>query len=680
MLEGPGNYVRATPIFDRAVRRFHPITDVASVTPGDDHVALELTTHLGATLHALVSFPEASVVRVQRGVTPPSLERSTEMLVDVPPRLPVHVEQADGVVSIDAGGPALVIRSDPFRVEFGEFRTEPDDIALLEWVSEPSGYALERAGSTAAKMYETFALRPGEELFGLGERFQGPAVRGKRLTHWLDEPFGTNTTERPHKSVPLLVSNRGYGVFAHHSEEVVFDIGAASNSTAALMAHSDELDLFVMLGTPKEVLRAYTALTGRPPELPEWTYGIWMSRCMYASRAEIAEVLDAAEQHGVPVSVIGLDPLWLARRPSMSYDTCDFVWNDADFGPLDEFVAWLHGRGVRVCLWVNTHLTADSPAWTPERMVDGGAARDRLYPDRGYVDLTGEGAEWWVAEMQRLLAAGVDAFKLDYSETLPETAPLADGRTGREVRNLYGLLASITAARAGATVHFTRCGTAGSQRYPIHWAGDSQSSWFGMYGALRGGLAAAWSGFAHWTSDIGGFYWRDLRRTGPDDPVFRDPDPELYVRWMQMAMFTSHTRFHGTTPREPWAISDDAVRAARELAALRAALVPYLMACAAEAHDTGCPVLRPVAMEFPDDPGAAHVDTEFMLGPDLLVCPVLEPGGRVDVYAPPGSWRDHFTGEVIDGPKWVRRHEPLERFPLLVREGADPFGTRLSES
>jgi len=674
VLEGPGNYERARPIFDRAIRRFHPIAATTSVSAGDDEVILELATRDGATLHARITFPEPAVARIQRALGTPSSPRTTEMLVDDPPRLPLRVEQSGDAIRVDAGGPALVVHADPWRIEFGEFRTEPDDIALLEWVSEPSGYALDRAGSTAATMYETFSLRPGEELYGLGERFHGPALRGRRLTHWLDEPFGTNTTERPHKSVPLIVSNRGYGVFAHHSEEVVFDLGAASNATAALLVHHDELDLFVMLGSPKEVLRSYTALTGRPPELPDWTYGIWMSRCMYANRAEVAEVLDTADQLGLPVDVIGLDPLWLANRPAMTYDTCDFVWNDADFGPIDEFIGWLHGRGVKLCLWVNTHLRTDSPAWTPERMVDGGAARDRLYPDRGYVDLTGAGADWWVTEMERLLAAGVDAFKLDYSETLPETAPLADGRNGREVRNLYGLLASITAARAGATVHFTRCGTAGSQRYPIHWAGDSQSSWYGMYGALRGGLAAAWSGFAHWTADVGGFYWRDLRRTGPDDPVFREPDPELYIRWMQMAMLLSHTRFHGTTPREPWNISPEAVEVAREFSALRRRLVPYLQACAQEAAATGCPIMRPVALEYPDDRGAARVDTEYLLGPDLLVCPVLQPGGTVDVYVPPGVWRDHFTGDELRGPGWTSLQVPLERLPLLVRDGADPFG------
>lgn len=667
----PGTYERATPIFDRKRRTFHPIIGLLGASVRGGGVDLVLETRAGPDLHGRITFPDPEVVRLQWVFGGPPDDHLTEMLVGAPASLPVTLEEDEQSVTVSAGGTAVVLDKRPWRVRFGGFATEPFDASLVEWVHEPGGWAAEDDRVLA---YETFALRPGEELFGLGERFLGPRLRGKRLAHWIDEPFGTATTDRVYKSVPLAISNRGYGVFLHHGQEAVFDVGATSTSSASVLVHDDQLDLFVLLGDPKQVLSRYTALTGRPPVPPEWSFGVWMSKCMYANRGEVQEVLTAAQAHGIPVDVVNLDPLWLAGRAAEYKDFCHFEWDDAAFGPLEEFVGWLHGQGVRLCLWVNPHLLEDRRGWDPDVCVEGGRIRDPFYADRAFVDLTGAGREWWDRELRRLVAAGVDAFKLDYGEVLPATARMADGRTGAEVHNLYPLLASKTAYEAGAPLAFTRSGTAGSQRYPLHWAGDAQSTWAGLAGCLRGGLAASWSGFAHWTSDIGGFSLRLLDL--PDDPDFgfRRPDAELFIRWMQFGMLCSHARFHGTQGREPWLFGDEAVEAARQLTQLRRRLTRYLLDCSAEAAQTGCPVLRPLALEFPDDPGCEQVDTGFLLGPGLLVYPVLEPDGRVRVYLPPGRWTDHFTGTTYDGPGWLPEQTvPLERLPLLVREGHDPF-------
>jgi alpha-D-xyloside xylohydrolase len=671
-LTGPGTYERATPIFDRSTREFHPIVSLDDVRALDDRVELAVATRDGLGLTLVVTFAEPEVVRLQWSFGGVAGRHHTEMLVAEPATLPLEVADDGETVTITAGGTPLTVERTPWRVRFGAYATEPHDSSLIEWVAEPSGYAFEDG---RVRAYETFSLHPGEELYGLGERFHGPGLRGHRLSHWIDEPFGTNTADRVYKSVPLVVSSRGYGLFFHHPEEAVFDLGAGSNASASVLVHAAELDLFVIAGTPKQVLERYTGLTGRPPVPPAWSFGVWLSRCMYGSRAEVEGIVETARELGVPVDVIGVDPLWLANRPGKTFDTCDFVWNEKDFGPIEDFVGWLHERDVRLCLWVNTHVEAGTEAWQPERVVDGGRARDRLFPERGWVDLTGAGAEWWLEEMSRLVAAGVDGFKLDYSETLPSGVLMADGRRSEDVHNLYPLLAAITADRAGVPVHFTRAATAGSQRYPLHWAGDSQSTWAGMRGALRGGLAAAWSGFAHWTSDIGGFFRRELEDIESEGFGFKQVDTELYIRWMQMGMLCSHTRFHAMSPREPWHFGDEAVAVARAFGGLRERLRPYLLQCAEEAAATGCPLMRPIALEFPDDRGARHVDTQFLLGPGLLVCPVLEAGGHVEAYLPPGGWTDHFTGARHEGPGWMTFDDvQLDRLPLFVRDGFTPFG------
>jgi len=669
-----GTYETARPIFDRGAWAFHPIDELAGLRAEPACVHLTLVTRGGKPVKGRITFPDPEVARLQWSMAGDPDEHLTEMLAAPPRCLPLHVEETATEVRIDAGGTALVLRRKPYRVDFGPFATERTDTSLLENVNEPGGWADELRTGDRVQAYETFRLRPGEQLWGLGERFLGPSLVGRRLSHFICEPGGTNTTDRVYKSVPLVVSSEGYGVFVHHGERAVFDVGATSTASASVCVESHHLDLFVLLGEPKQVLQRYTALTGRAPVPPEWSFGVWMSKCMYASRAEVEEVLDTAERLEIPVDVVGLDPLWLANRPGRAYDFCDFVWNEKDFGPMQEFVDWLHGRGKKLCLWVNPNVVEDEAGYVPDNLVGRGRARETQFPVRAFVDFTGGGAAWWITEMRRLLDAGVDAFKLDYGELAPITAEYADGRSGREVHNLYGLLGSITAHRAGAPFLYTRSGTAGSQRYPAHWPGDSQSTWAGMAGNLRGALSAAWSGFAFWANDIGGFYVRDLDRAEDEGFGIERPEPELFIRWMQYGLLCSHCRFHGILGREPWLYGDDAVRIARDFIALRTRLRPYLLRCAQEAADTGVPVMRPVALEFPGDRGAHGVDTEYLLGPSLLVAPVLQPGGRVDVYVPPGSWTDHFTGERFQGPAWVRHDGvPLDRLPLLVREGHEPW-------
>ena len=203
----------------------------------------------------------------------------------------------------------------------------------------------------------------------------------------------------------------------------------------------------------------------------------------------------------------------------------------------------------------------------------------------------------------------------------------------------------------------------------MHWPGDAQATWNGLAGNLRGALAMSWSGFQYWSTDIGGFFRRDEWRSGvpEDDSTLLRPDPEVFIRWVQFGMLVSHSRFHGMVGREPWLFGDEAVAVTKRFIELRQSLLPYLLRCAAEAAETGVPLLRPVALEFPDDPGARHIDSEYLLGPDLLVAPVLEPGGRVDVYVPEGALDRPLHGRAIRGPPLGAARRRAARPPPAAR-------------
>jgi alpha-D-xyloside xylohydrolase len=216
----------------------------------------------------------------------------------------------------------------------------------------------------------------------------------------------------------------------------------------------------------------------------------------------------------------------------------------------------------------------------------------------------------------------------------------------------------------GEAVLFARSATVGGQRLPVHWGGDSTSTYESMAETLRGGLSLAFSGFAFWSHDIGGFEGT--------------PDPGVFKRWTAFGLLSSHSRFHGSSSyRVPWVFDDEAVEVTRRFTKLKLALMPYLYAAGLEATRTGTPVLRPMQLEFSDDPATGYLDRQYMLGADLLVAPVFSADGSVELYLPAGTWTSFFTGETVTGPGWRREKHGFDSIPLYVRDGAAlPVGAR----
>jgi alpha-D-xyloside xylohydrolase len=240
--------------------------------------------------------------------------------------------------------------------------------------------------------------------------------------------------------------------------------------------------------------------------------------------------------------------------------------------------------------------------------------------------------------------------------------------TPERLNNIYSLLYQraaydITREVTGDGIVWARSAWAGCQRYPLHWGGDAESSWAGMAGSLKGGLHFGLSGFAFWSHDVPGFH------STPDfmnSPVSDD----VYVRWTQFGVFTSHMRYHGTCRREPWhypAIAPIIKRWWR----LRYRLIPYIMKESRQACRTGYPMLRALLIDHPKDRQAWHIDDEYYFGAEFLVCPVMNSRGRRDIYLPEGKWVHFFTGERLQGGRWYYDVEvALDEMPVFVRPGA----------
>ena len=677
-----------TPIFADLDREYAHLTEVTSCTQIDGGVALEVHATDGGTVRGAVTFitPQIFRLRLWLDEEPP---RDSPMLVEGAHRKQscrvsdesdrLELDSDALALSLNKGEWSLTVRPNDRRPIFEQ---RWDDRQIRGAVTLPTGYSRRPDGNV--QFHEVFSLDPDDHLYGLGEHF-GPFDRkGQRIVSWSRDPVGAITSTACYINIPLLISSRGFGLFFHHHSKLTYELGNPALQTAAIRAGDPYLDYFFIYGpSPKDIISRYTELTGKATVPPRWSFGVWWSRCMYRNREQVEGIVERLRELDIPGDVVHLDPLWLKGRKDKRLDGCHFEWDEDAFPDPQGFVDWLGARGFKLSLWEIPYVYNDSEMAREgeangyfARDPNGGPAKPLENPEETLlVDFTNpEAVRWWQEKHRPYLKMGVAAFKPDYGEAVPPDVIFSDGRKGEQVHNLYPLLYNkavyeVMQGEHGEAMLFSRSGYAGSQRYPINWTGDAPCTWGGMAATLRAGLSLSMSGISMWSHDIGGFW---------NPRLFQPPDPILYIRWAQFGLLSSHSRFHGVRGREPWYYGDKAVEVVRAFAKLRYRLLPYIYSLAEEAAATGIPVVRPLLLEYPDDPVAVIVDYEYLLGPDLLVVPVMNPEGRALVYLPQGQWRDCWTDEVRAGPAHFRLDMPIERLPLYVRVGAEtPMGPEM---
>jgi alpha-D-xyloside xylohydrolase len=585
----------------------------------------------------------------------------------------------------------LRVGLDPFTFTFAKtsgttlFRDTPGDIdGLGRPFVLPMGCVWQ--GSVVHQVVFSFAVGAEEHFFGLGEKFTPVDKKGQRIVSWTQDAFGS-TGERSHKNIPFLMSSNGYALLIDTGARITWELTTRSCQSATVLLDASSFSGFLIAGdTPADILQRYTWLTGRAPMPPKWSFGLWVSSGgTYRDRASIERLIDGLEQHRIPADVVHVDPWWMKWRMY-----CDFRWDREAFPDPEGFIRLLHDRGFKLCLWEHPYISVESDLFAAGsdagyfvKRPDGGvyiidyglslAPRPdgvvrEATPENSWnarvaiVDLSYPPAVAWFQELHRpLLKMGVDVFKTDFGEDIPSDAIFANGQTGNEMHNLYPLLynsvvAEVTKQEKGNGLVWGRAGTAGSQRMPVCWSGDPAADFESLACTIRGGLSIGLSGVPFWSNDIGGY--RGM------------PDPELYIRWAQFGLLCSHSRMHGDSPREPWHFGDMALSIVRRFIALRYALFPYLYSCAFEASRTGMPVVRAMPLAFPGDPNTYDKDYQYMLGPWLLVAPVIDRSGARAVYLPEGEWFDYWTGQMYRGPRTIRVTASLSTMPLFVRAGA----------
>lgn len=674
-------------------------------TPTPTGVLFECETAAGGSAVYRVDLIEPDVVRVRMARPEDAARlagRWSEMLIRADwPAIPFECRQVEDRVVLTTARLRLEFQQFPWQMRAYEnggdapfFAERVDDRAYGPgYETPPVGFEPGIGGREAVR--EAVAVTPGEAFYGFGEKFTPLNKWGQELVSWAMD-CGNVTSDRSYKNVPFFTSSAGYGLFIHSSHPIVYRMGSHSSITYSFHVAEPCLDYFLIYGPDyAHILRRYAGLTGFAPLPPKWSFGFWLSRAGYRSQTEVEEIARTVRARGFPCDVISLDPWWMGDAPWSTYR-----WDRRAFPDPEGMIQTLRGLGIRTCLWIHPYVPAGTDLYAEGRAKGYFVRRrpphdDEISPvqeafsgaELAAIDFTNPDAvAWFQAQLDALLEMGVAVFKSDFGEQAPVDARYADGRDGVELHNLYPLLYNravfeTTERRFGRGLTWARSGYAGSQRYPVHWGGDSYSSLDQMAGQLRGLLSFGMAGVPFCSHDVGGFdyapgyfdhtsvesFLETFKQTEREE---YPKDPVVYVRWLQFGAFSSHMRAHGKQPHEPWTYGPQAEAIARRYLKLRYRLLPYIYSQAVCSANDGLPLVRPMALAFQDDPTTRGLDLQYMFGDAILVAPVFRPDGRCQVYLPAGAWVDFWMHEVVRGPVWLNRTVPLDILPLWIRGGA----------
>lgn len=637
-----------------------------------------------------VEFVSPRTVRI-RMLTSPIAPRETEelMLVGEPSKDDSwKVEQHPDKVVYRSGAGSLTIDFHPWRITLSDAegkvlvktRTMVDN-EVTQVKLQPFGFK-KKGTDNSRSVNPVFSLFAGERIYGCGESATSLNKAGQKVNMFVTDPQGPET-DQMYKPVPFWFSNRGYGVFMHTSAPLTCDFGASYIGATKVFMADEALDMFLFIGSPKEILDEYTDLVGKAPMPPVWSFGTWMSRITYLSDEDGYEVARKLRDNKIPADVIHFDTGWFGVDWQ-----CDYKFAEDRFKDAGKMVRDLLDQGFHISLWQLPYFTPQNPAYSElieKNLVVRNSDGSLPYED-AVLDFTNPDAvKWYQDKLAGLLEMGVGAIKVDFGEGAPLDGFYSNGRGGLYEHNLYPLrynkaVHDITSQVKGDHIIWARSAWAGSQRYPVHWGGDAANTNEAMLSTLHAGLSFGLSGFPFWSHDIGGFV-----QSTPED---------LYRRWLPFGFLTSHTRTHGAPPTEPWLYNDSFVDAYRRCAEMKYKLMPYIIEQAQNCTETGLPMVRALFVEYPSDPVAWMIEDQYLFGSDILVAPVFEgddsyriPTSNTSVrmplsretcglkhyvrkvYLPGGKWVDYQTGKTYEAG-WHEIETAEIPALILVRKGS----------
>ena len=677
-----------------AVTSSHPLRDGIEIQAGT------------ATLSITALRDDIIRVRISPGALP---EDASWAVLPAPRSKSVDVQPIQDPASVGFRTAALEVRVErnPLRMVI---RDLAGNIISADAVGHPIQFAL--GGFSISKQM------PGDEhYFGLGDKTGSFDRRKQAYTLWNTDIGPQESTDPLYKSIPFFLainSSRSYGIFLDNTWRTWFDFGKQARDAISFGAEGGPLDYYVLYGpTPKQVVEGYAYLTGTPPLPPLWALGFQQSRYSYTPESQIREIANRLRADKIPSDVLYLDIDYQDRnRP--------FTVNPKTFPNFPGLVSDLRKQHFHLVNITDLHIAhAPNQGYAPYdtgeagnhfvKKPDGSEFVGIVWPGPAvFPDFTrAQTREWWGGLYHQFVQDGVAGFWNDMNEpavfdgpgkTMPldtvhrieEPGFATRTATHAEIHNIVGL------ENARATFEgllklrpderpfvLTRATYAGGQRYGFTWTGDNSATWNHLRLATQMVLNLGVSGISMVGADVGGFG--------------SSPPPALLTRWVELAAFSPLCRDHaakGTLPHEIWANGPEQEAIRRRYIETRYRLLPYLYSLADESSRTGLPIMRPVFLEFPEvfATGFDHLDTEFLLGPSLLIAPPPF-AETLDDYAvsfpKDHEWYDFWTGlktpaspqppsitDIVNAgglggvtmPRTI--HPPLDTMPVYVRGGS----------
>jgi alpha-glucosidase (family GH31 glycosyl hydrolase) len=564
---------------------------------------------------------------------------------------PLKATQTSNSCSVETGEGRIMIRQSPFSISLYDV----DGKEVMQIGPEDLAFRFGSDGQILATDFRNH-LDSSEVIYGFGEKYDDFNENGQVLTLWGTDDWvgnGEGLANTTYKPLPIFHSSKGYMVFDNSSYRLRADIGKTHPNQYRITQQGSIFDYYFWIGSPRKTLESYTALTGRPPLPPKWVFEPWMGRgggAWASGRLHNA----VAEEESVALHFAELDIPHSA------------IYTEGPSALSPELNQFMAARGIRVLGYFYPVI----PSARQERLMP------ELKPDElpilhcgnltnalGYVDFTNPYAlELCRRALRRALDLGEAGSMVDYGDMTPHSAVFYDGHHGAEMHNFYYYDYQRTASevfqekRGNDFILYARGAAPGTQRWVGQFAGDHPANFNGLKHVLTGALNLCACGYSTWGSDLGGY--------------FGFPQPAVYMRWFQFGCFSPLMRPHGTAPRDPWYYGAAAVTNYKFLAWTRENILNYTYNAAAVAHECGIPIMRSMAVAFPDQESLAAVGDQYMFGPDLLVAPVINEDDFRTILFPSGVWTSLWDGKTVSGPAKLKVSAPLDTIPVYLRPGA----------
>ncbi len=647
------------------------LESVSGSQPLRDGIAIQAGS---ATMHITALRDDILRVRIAPGSVLP--EDASWAVLPGPRSKAVEVQPLNDTTSVGFRTTSLEVQVErsPLRLVV---RDLTGNIICADAPGRPTEFSL--GGFSVAK-----EMPSDERFFGLGDKTGSFDRRNQAYTLWNTDHGIEESLDPIYKSIPFFLaisSGRSYGLFLDNTWRTWFDFGKSARDAYSFGAEGGPLDYYLIYGpTPKQVVEGYVYLTGTPPLPPLWALGFQQSRYTYTPESQLREVADRLRADKIPSDALYLDIGYQYRNRPFTVDPVTFP----NFPGL---VSDLRKQHFNLVLITDLHIAhVPNQGYLPYdtghagdhfvKTADGSEYVGVVWPGPAvFPDFTrAQTRQWWGGLYKQFVEDGVAGFWNDMNEpavfdgpgfTMPldnvhrieEPGFATRTATHAEIHNIFGMENERATYEGLLKLRpderpfvLTRATYAGGQRYGFTWTGDNSSTWNQLRLGTQMVLNLGLSGISFVGDDVGGFGG--------------SPPPDLLTRWIEVGAFKPLYRDHttiGSLPQEVWVHGPEQEAIRRRYIETRYRLLPYIYTLAEEASRTGLPLVRPIFLEFPEIMAPAlpkfdALDTEFLLGPDLLVAP--QPSGEtLDDYTvsyPPGDWYDFWTGQKMPHPPTPR--------------------------